>query len=161
MKTECNRIADALASAITGDAWYGESLGKILSNVTAAEAIAHPIVNAHSIWELVLHVEAWVQLSLAAVRGVPIPAWRTMPKQQDWPAVARTDEDEWREAVNSFFSAHSKLVETVKTLNDDRLDETVPGRAYNFYQLFHGMIQHAVYHGGQIALLRKAIGKTA
>jgi hypothetical protein len=135
MKTECNRIADALASAITGDAWYGESLGKTLSNVTAAEAIAHPIVNAHSIWELVLHVEAWVQLSLAAVRGVPIPAWRTMPKQQDWPAVAKTDEDEWREAVNSFFSAHSKLVETVKTLNDDRLDETVPGRAYNFYQL--------------------------
>jgi hypothetical protein len=31
----------------------------------------------------------------------------------------------------------------------------VPGRTYNFYHLFQGMIQHAVYHGGQIALLKK------
>ena len=132
---------------------------KILGTVTAPEAIAHPVANAHSIWELVLHVEAWVQFSLAAVRGVPIPAWRAMSKEQDWPAVAKTGEDEWTKAVDSFFAAHSKLVDALRTLNDDRLDEIVPGRTYNFYQLFHGMIQHAVYHGGQIALLRKAFSK--
>jgi hypothetical protein len=158
MNTECNRIGDALASAIGGDAWYGDPLSKILSNVTAGEAIVHPIANAHSIWELVLHVEAWVNFSLGAVRGVPIPAWQTMPKEQDWPAVANAGDEEWRQAVNSFFSAHSKLVATLTTLNDDRLAETVPGRTYNFYHLFHGMIQHAVYHGGQIALLKKLVG---
>jgi uncharacterized damage-inducible protein DinB len=161
MKRECNRIADALASAISGEAWYGDSLGKILSQVTAAEAIAHPIVDAHSIWELVLHLETWVQFSLGAVRGVPIPAWATMPKEQDWPAVARTSEEDWREAIDSLVSTHSKLVESIESLNDELLDETVPGRAYNFYRLFHAMIQHAVYHGGQIVLLKKALGKTA
>jgi hypothetical protein len=35
MNTECNRIAYALASAINGEAWYGDSLRKILGNVTA------------------------------------------------------------------------------------------------------------------------------
>jgi DinB superfamily len=159
MTTECNRIADALASALSGDAWYGDSLRTILGDVTADHATAHPIPGAHSIWEVVLHVEAWVQFSLAAVRGVPIPAWPGMPKEQDWPPVAKTGEHEWREAVASFVSAHSKLVDVLKALNDDRLEETVPGRAYNFYHLFHGMIQHAAYHGGQIALLRKAVVK--
>ena len=32
---------------------------------------------------------------------------------------------------------------------------TVPGRTYNFYRLFQSATQHAVYHSGQIALLKK------
>jgi DinB superfamily len=157
MNTECNRIGDALASAISGDAWYGDPLRKILSNVTAREAVAHPIANAHSIWELVLHMEAWARFSLGAVRGVPIPAWHTMPREQDWPAVANAGEEVWTQAVNSFFSTHSELVDAVGTLQDERLEQIVPGRAYNFYHLLHGIIQHAAYHGGQVALLRKAV----
>jgi hypothetical protein len=156
MNTECNRIAYALASAINGDAWYGDSLRKILDNVTFEQAKARPIANAHSIWELVVHVEAWVKFCLGGVQGTPIPAWSTMPKEDDWPLVGDTGEQAWKQAVNSFFSSHLKLVEALKTLNDDRLEATVPGRTYNFYHLFQGMIQHAVYHGGQIALLKKA-----
>jgi len=161
MTTECQRIADALASALSGDAWYGDPLSKILSNVTAADATAHPIPNAHSIWELLRHVEAWVQFALGAVRGIPIPAWPTMPAEQDWPPVVQRGEQEWNAAVASFLSTHSSLVEAIKTLNDDRLDQTVPGRAYNFYHLFHGLIQHAAYHGGQMALLKKAVIRAA
>lgn len=156
MNTECNRIASALTSVIDGEAWYGDSLRKILDNVTAEQAKAHPIPNAHSIWELVLHVEVWARFCLGAVHGVPIPPWATMPKEQDWPPVGDTGEQAWKQAVSSFFSCHLKLAEALKSLSDDRLESTVPGRDYNFYELFQGMmIQHAVYHGGQIALLKK------
>jgi hypothetical protein len=157
MNTECYRLSYALASAISGEAWYGDSLRKILDNVTAKQAEAHPIPNAHSIWELVLHVEAWVKFCLGAVQGTPIPAWSTMPKEQDWPPVIETGEEGWTQAVNLFFSTHLQLVEALKTLSDDRLEATVPGRSYNFYHLFQGMIQHAVYHGGQVALLKKML----
>jgi hypothetical protein len=158
MTTECNRIAYALASAINGEAWYGDSVREILGGVTVAQALARPIPNAHSIWELVVHVEAWVILADGAVQGKPIPAWSTMPKELDWPPVGDTSEQAWKQAVKSFFSSHLRLVEAIKTLSDDRLEATVPGRAYNFYHLFQGMIQHAVYHAGQIALLKKALG---
>jgi hypothetical protein len=103
-------------------------------------------------------VEAWVKFCQGAIEGVPIPAWATMAKEQDWPLVNDTSEHAWNLAVSSFFSTHLKLAETIKTLTDGRLETTVPGRAYNFYHLFQGMIQHAVYHGGQIALLKKARG---
>ena len=158
MNTECNRIAYALASAINGEAWYGDSVREILDKITAGQAQARPIANAHSIWELVVHVEAWVILAEGAVQGKPIPAWSTMPKEQDWPPVGDTSEVDWKEAVKSFFSTHLRLVEAIKKLGDDRLEATVPGRPYNFYHLFQGMIQHAVYHAGQIALLKKALG---
>jgi hypothetical protein len=48
-------------------------------------------------------------------------------------------------------------VKALKTLSDERLEAIVPGRSYNFYHLFQGMIQHAVYHGGQVALLKKML----
>jgi hypothetical protein len=30
---------------------------------------------------------------------------------------------------------------------------------YDFYYLFHGIVQHSLYHGGQIAMLKKAVGE--
>lgn len=156
MNTECNRIALQLASTINGEAWYGDSLRQILEGVTAKQALARPIPNAHSIWELVYHVDAWVKFALGAIQGTPIPAWPAMPKEQDWPPVTATSDDAWKAALNSFFSDHLKMVEAIKGFTDERLDATVPGRTYNFYQLFQSTTQHAVYHAGQIALLKKA-----
>jgi hypothetical protein len=52
MSTECNRIAHQVTSTINGDAWYGDSLQKMLNDVTAKQAQARAIPSAHSIWEL-------------------------------------------------------------------------------------------------------------
>jgi DinB family protein len=146
MSTECDRIAYQLASTINGEAWYGDTLRQILDGVTAKQAYAHPVPNAHSIWELLGHVESWVKFALGAVDGVPIPPW---------PAITR--EPVWKQVVDSFFSHHLKLVETIKAFSDERLEATVPGRTYNFYRLFQSTTQHAVYHAGQIALLKKNV----
>lgn len=155
MTTECNRIAYQLASTINGEAWYGDSLREILNGVTAEQAKARPIANAHSIWEIVVHVNAWIKFFSGAIYGTPIPAWSTMPKEMDWPPVKGTNEQDWKQAVTTFFEEHLKLVETIKSFGDERLEATVPGRTYNFYRLFQSATQHAVYHAGQIALLKK------
>jgi len=44
---------------------------------------------------------------------------------------------------------------------DSRLYEVVPdkeGTHYTFYYMLHGVVQHELYHAGQIALLKKATG---
>jgi len=155
MNTECNRIAGQLTSTINGEAWYGDSLREILTNVTAKQARAYPIANAHSIWELLYHVESWVKFAIGAIDGTPIPPWPAMPVELDWPPVTETSERTWRQAVDSFFSHHLKLVEKIKAFTDEELEATVPGRTYDFYRLFQSTTQHAVYHAGQIALLKK------
>jgi hypothetical protein len=157
MNTECNRIATQLASTINGEAWYGDSLREILAGVTAPQAQAHPIANAHSIWELIVHLEAWVNFAQGAVQGTAIPPWLAMPKELDWPPVTGTNKQDWEETLQSFFASHLKIVETIKTFGDERLETTVPGRTYNFYRIFQSTTQHAVYHSGQIALLKKML----
>ena len=159
MSTECNHIAYQLASVIDGEAWYGNSLREIIKDLTAEQAQEHPIPNAHSIWELLLHVEAWVKFALGAVEGQPIPPWPAMPVELDWPAVANTGEPAWKLAMKSFFAHHMGLVESIKAFPDDRLESTVPGRSYTFDRLFHSVIQHAIYHAGQIALLRRCLNE--
>jgi hypothetical protein len=155
MNSECNRMAYQLASAISGEAWYGDSLREILNGVAAEQARSHPLRGAHSIWELLVHVEAWCNFAEGAVRGTPIPPWPAMPRELDWPLVSETSEIAWKEAVSSCFVSHLKLVEAIKSFPDERLQSTVPGREYNFYRLFQSTTQHAIYHAGQIALLKK------
>jgi hypothetical protein len=53
---------------------------------------------------------------------------------------------------------HEELVAAVAVLPDSRLDEVVPGKQgahYTFYYMLHGVVQHELYHAGQIALLKK------
>jgi hypothetical protein len=154
---ECSRIAEQLASTVNGEAWYGNSLREILADIAAEQAHAHPIANGHSIWELLLHVEAWVKFAQGAVDGVPIPAWPAMPIELDWPPVTERSEAAWKRALDSFFSQHLKLADTIKDFEDDRLESVVPGRTYNFYRLFQSTTQHAVYHSAQMALLKKML----
>jgi hypothetical protein len=47
------------------------------------------------------------------------------------------------------------LIKTVAALPDSRLQDRVPGKAYNVYFMLHGVAQHELYHAGQIALLKK------
>jgi hypothetical protein len=157
MNTECSRIADQLASAVDGEAWYGDSVRAILDDVTAKEAQVHPIANAHSIWELVVHVEAWCNFALDAIQGIPIPPWPAMPKELDWPLVHEVDEKAWNATVSMFFENHKKLVEAIRACPDEQLVSVVPGRTYNFYRLFQSATQHAIYHAGQIVLLKKML----
>jgi len=152
--SEVTRIADQLRRAFAGDAWHGDSLFEILDGVTAAQAAARPIKNAHAIWELVLHIAAWDNAVLRRLGGVAVELSDT----QNFPTVTDTSETAWRKALAEVQRVHDELVEAVSVLPDSRLDEIVPGKEgahYTFYYMLHGVVQHELYHAGQIALLKK------
>lgn len=152
--TECHRIADQLRRAFEGSAWHGPAIRELVSGMTAEQAIARPLAVAHSIWELMLHIEAWELVAIDAIQGVPMPE---LPPEQDWPAIADHSAGAWSSLLESIFSTNEELVRAIENFGDARLHEIVPGRKYDFYQLLHGMTQHALYHAGQIALLRKSV----
>jgi hypothetical protein len=154
MNTECHRIADQLRRAFSGDPWHGPSLQDLLNSVTPKQAMDRPLSSAHSIWELVLHIQVWTHAGLEVARGTPLP--KLYGTEKDWPAVADSSAAAWTDAKDSMFQTCSQLVLAIEQFSDARLEETVPGRKYDFYYLFHGIIQHSLYHGGQIALLKKA-----
>lgn len=150
--SEAGRIADQLRYAFHGEAWHGPALLELLSDVDAATAAAHPLPDAHSIWELVLHTAAWdeaVNLRILANKPVSLRGDKNFPPVKDKSRTA------WRKAVAHLKKTHAALVKTVARLPDSRLLDRVPGEKYNIYVMLHGVVQHELYHAGQIAILKK------
>ena len=62
----------------------------------------------------------------------------------------------WPDAIEEMTNAISRLSDAIARLTVDDLDKKVAGRKYTIYVMLHGVIQHNLYHAGQIALLKKA-----
>jgi len=153
--SESTRLADQIRRAFEGAAWHGDSLFEILSGVNSATAAAHPIKNAHSIWELVLHIAAWDDAVLRRAGGKAV----SLKDKENFPPVTDTSEAAWKQAVEHLKNTHAELVKTVAAFPVSRLQEQVPGKAAKYHTYFYnfsGIVQHELYHAGQIALLKKA-----
>jgi uncharacterized damage-inducible protein DinB len=149
--SETARIADQLNRAFKGEAWHGPALLEILADINATTAAAHPIPHAHSIWELVLHISAWEGAILRRMRGEALQLEGT----EDFPEIRDTGEGAWRDTLEKLNRKHDELVRAIAEMPEPRLAEQVPGKDYDFYFMLHGAVQHALYHAGQIALLKK------
>ncbi len=102
-----------------------------------------------------MHLETWTSAASDAARGIPMP--KLVGTEQDWRPIADGDPAAWSQATDRLFQCAERLAQEIEQFTDQRLSETVPGRKYDFYYLFHGIVQHSLYHGGQIALLKKAV----
>jgi uncharacterized damage-inducible protein DinB len=155
---EISRIVDQLEREHAGDPWHGSPLSQILEGVTHTQAAAKPISAGHSIWELVLHVAAWKNEVRRRLSG----AAAGEPQEGDWPAIADVSEAGWRAARDHLELAHRLLISAVRELPETKLFEPTNdhrnramGTGVTYYELLHGIVQHDVYHAGQIALLKK------
>ncbi|MDZ4801842.1 MAG: DinB family protein [Bryobacteraceae bacterium] len=147
--TQLERIASELQHSLMGPAWHGESLFELLTGVTSEAAAAKPIPGAHSMHEIVLHLTRWVEIASGALNAQRIPEW---PFPDDWPSPESTP---WDRALADLKQATGELAGYTGQIREEQLDTQASGRAYSLGVLLLGVVQHAAYHGGQIALLRK------
>lgn len=157
---EIRRIADQLQRAFDGDAWYGSPLMKILDGVTAEQAAAHPVKDAHSIWQIALHIAAWQGAVLDRLDGKAA----RLPAEGDWPEITDHSEAGWQNTLTLLAERHNALMKAITDLSDDKLKQVVgeerdpsTGSGVTIYYTLHGIIQHNIYHTGQIAVLKKAV----
>jgi uncharacterized damage-inducible protein DinB len=150
-------IASRLRRTMTGPMWHGPSMQEALAGLAPADAVAHPIIAAHSIWTLVLHIGAWATISEARLRGTP---WTEPTDAENFPVLpARRGAREWKAAQQRTAAAYESLAVAVKALAPDVLRETVVAQEYTKATMLHGVVEHGVYHVGQIVLLRRALGR--
>jgi uncharacterized damage-inducible protein DinB len=151
--TEVERIVDQSERAFEGEAWHGPSLTAILKGVTAAQAAARPFSDAHSIWELVFHIAAWEKAGVRRLGGDPA----NLSDDEDWPGVTDTSEHAWEQTKETLRLGHKEFQDAISKLEDSRLKEPIVEGLATVYGTLHGIIQHTLYHAGQIAILKKAL----
>jgi len=151
--SEVRRILDQMDRAFAGNAWHGPPLMYLLDGISAEGAAKHPIPNVHSIWEIVNHVAAWNMI----VRRRAVGETVDVAPELDWPPIEETTDEDWHRAVEQLKESRARLRTVVESISDDKLFEKVLGQRYPLYGMLHGLIQHDLYHAGQIAILKKAI----
>ena len=156
--TEKARLLDQFEREVQGQPWHGPSLTTILDGVTAAQAAHTQSGEAHSIWEILLHMTGWKREVSRRALGHEAAE----PAHGDWPPIGEPTESLWREAQADHLRAQRELLDILRGLSDATLDTKVPGNPAAFIgaglsiaATLWGLVQHDVYHSGQIAILKK------
>lgn len=159
---EMRRIADQLDRAVNGPAWHGPAILELVKGVSAKDAAAKPIPAAHSIWELVAHTAAWLEIVRLRLEG---KAPRRVTQAMNWPSIAAPTRGsgpwpsirEWRADIDRLRHAARDLQSAIRSFDDRQLSKNLPGvgDTWSAYITLHGAVQHVLYHAGQIAILKK------
>lgn len=146
-----------------GNAWHGPSVLDAIRGVTAMQAGARPVPNAHSIYELTHHIAAWMGETTSRLQGKP----PRNPADGDFPPRTAVDEAAWADVRTRLERRQTELLEAVAGFDPGRLDEAVDPRnrkdtsgPVSYRALLSGLAQHSAYHAGQIMVLRKALASS-
>ena len=123
--------------------------GTLLDGVSEKQALARPLPNAHSILELVVHVGTWMDVVARRLAGNVVDS-TTVP---DWSDVTKRS---WRGVIEELERAQSRLCDAVARMSTDDLQSPVPGKQLTKHEEILGVLNHTVYHSGQISLLKKS-----
>jgi uncharacterized damage-inducible protein DinB len=143
------RLIDQLNRAWGGEAWHGPPLRPLLDGISEEQSAARPLAGAHTIGEIVMHLAIWIDVVTRRLHG---EAFEPASAAEDWPPCRRLSA-----AIEQLEAAHSRLLDTLVRMSPEALDEAVPGKPYTAYVMLEGIIQHNLYHAGQIALLKKSL----
>ncbi|MGH9487392.1 MAG: DinB family protein [Terriglobales bacterium] len=140
-----------LQEGFGAEAWHGPTLQNAIAGVGSELALWRPGPDRHNIAEITLHVGYWVHVVRTRVLGKS-PGPFLLPGE-DWSGCDGTCGPSWHEITATLEQERQALVKLVGDLNAERVQAAMPAGEC-FRQIF-GTACHAIYHAGQIQLIRK------
>ena len=154
MNNELKMYAAQLNENFAGEPWFGRNIQAILKEIN--EDIASQKPNGqHSILELLYHMINWrlftinrLEKSSATVKSF---------EENDWQVLDHQDKSLWQKGIEQLNDTQQRLLNLINTMKDEELQSPVHERDYENRTLINGIIQHDIYHLGQIAYIKKML----
>jgi len=155
-----DKLNAQLTQILSGDPWYGTNVYDILAQVSFEAAYEKPPGSVHNIAEIVLHMIAWTEEVMDRMNGLTAG----IPASGDWPETGAPDEQKWQNYVNDLKLVNVNLQGVIQNFPPEQWDEPInderdreSGTCVSYEALIEGLIQHHIYHSGQIAILNRII----
>ena len=149
--SEIDRILAHYDQILNGDPWHGDPMWKVLNGIAAEEAAARALPEAHTIWEIVMHMIFWEGVVTARLTGE-----RTgLVEELNFPAMPAITEENWQATLNQLRASNQTFRQTLSKLAPAKLHELTAAKKRTFQEEAQGIIEHHLYHLGQIAILKK------
>lgn len=155
MKQALSDIMLRLENTINGEPWFGRSALSLLKETNPDVVFMKTGNGGHSLADLLWHMITWAQFSLDRLekkKEKDMAAFEAL----DW-RIINPEIHSWEKGVREFTTVYKKISALLATRNDTFLDEKVDYREYNYRFLLNGLIEHTIYHLGQIAYAQKQL----
>lgn len=153
MNTEILFIVRQLQDAYEGNPWFGRSVKELLNEADEQTAFQKP-AGQHSLLELLWHMITWREFTLDRLRPERPAAYF---EEKDWRPLNPADKTLWPQGLERLQQTQDELIALLQRQDDSLLEQGVKERAYNFRKLLNGLLQHDIYHAGQIAYVKKLL----
>src|SRR5262245_4323824 len=134
-------------------AWHGADLKAALADVSAEAAFRRPGKGRHNIAEIALHHAYCVRNVRAKISG--IDAQPFVLEGDDWFELSESSPLTWPKVLEVVQTEQSKLVELIADLGAGRIRSPLDDAER--FDVVLGITCHAVYHAGQIQLVKRLI----
>jgi len=150
--TTSEKLQQELENVLSGDPWYGEPVYAIIEKVSFEAAYEKAPGASHTIAEIVLHMLSWTEEVLDRLNGKE----PSQPLSGDWPDTGAPNEEKWQNYVNDLKLVNVNLLGVISDFPEEQWQGLI-NDGLTCEQLVEGLIQHQVYHAGQIAILNRII----
>lgn len=131
-------LVQRLNTSYNGTPWHGKSVLAIVSMSSNPLPIR--------VLQLLNHMIAWRNFVKDALQGEPKKI--KLNTEADWPPVSQSQE----EILLSFDRSQSDLLEAIINFSEQSWHQKIEDVPYTWYDLCNGVIDHDIYHSGQIAI---------
>lgn len=146
------RIKNLLNAGFHGGAWHGPSIMEAVKGITPKEA-SFKTPTVHTVAELIYHITSWRIFTLKRLQGDS--DYQIDTDKKNFGSEPKVDQFELETIIMELSLSQDELMKELDKKDDEFLTQIVPGSEYDYYTLIHGIIQHDLYHTGQIMILKK------
>lgn len=132
-------------------AWHGPDLKAALTDVTPALAFRRPASGRHNIAEIAVHHAYCARTVIAQLTGTPGEPF--VLEGEDWFDLADERTLSWSRILATVESLQKQLASTVSDIETGKKPSAVSDKER--FNLVLGITCHAVYHAGQVQLIKK------
>lgn len=153
MNKEMQSIISNLKRVNSDEPWFGRAVYTILDEIDPSIVHKKPNDNSHSLIELLWHMNTWAEFTLKSIDKAGKENISAIEKM-DWREIDPTIHT-WQKGLAEFKKINEQIIALLEKKDDAFLKEMVDQRKYNFRFMLNGLIQHNIYHLGQVAYVKK------
>jgi uncharacterized damage-inducible protein DinB len=149
-----NDILRQLNEIESGSLWFDQCFKDKFGSLSDEDAFARPLPQLHSVAEHVSHMLEWRKECILRYKGLKT---ELMNSPADWKSNTELRMMGWSNLKNALYQSRSELMDLFADKDDTYLKNRFLDTEYNFHYLIEGIIQHDLYHLGQIGVTIKLL----
>lgn len=153
-----SQLIQKFEEIFNGNPWHGASTYDLLSSIPADRFTQIVAPGKKSIAHVLEHLLSWRQLGIEVMKGnqdfkIPINS------DMDWP-TPQPKGDPKAYYLSRFEESQTEILSLLKTKNEEWLDEQTPNKEYNNAYLMQGIVEHDLYHSGQVGIFNSLLNQS-